>query len=289
MSSVATLLERRPLGHTGHHSSVLTFGGICVLGEEQSAANRMVAEALDRGVNQFDVAPTYGDAELRLGEALRGRRDQVFLGCKTTCRDKAGAAAELRQSLQRLQTDHVDLYQCHGLNEPADLEVVLGPGGALEAFEEARAEGLVRFLGLTGHVPGTLAQGLRRYSWDTVMFPQNFFLQEQGWGLDLRTLALEQGVGLIAIKPIAAEPWGEEEERVYGKCWYRPFDTAEEVGLALRHVLATPVSTAIPSGHWELTKLALEAASAWEPLTEEEVAHLRRRAGELRPLFTREV
>ncbi len=279
-------MQYRPLGRTGHHSSVITLGGIVVSSEPQSVANRVVAQALDLGVNQVDVAPTYGDAEVKLGEALRGKRDQVFLGCKTTKRDREGAAQELRSSLRRLQTEYVDLYQFHALNRPEELEQVLGPGGAMEAFEEARAEGLIRFVGITGHRPDTLSEALRRYDFATVMFPQSFVLHHHGFGLDLLRQANEQGVGILAIKPIAERPRNQGEPKTYPKCWYKPFSTARHINLSIRYILSQPVSTAIPSGEVRLFERSLSAARHWRPLEDEERKQMAQIAADLKPLFS---
>src|SRR5690348_773023 len=140
------MMQRRPLGKTGEELSIIGFGGIVVSGMAQPDADAIVAEAFDRGINYFDVAPSYGDAEERLGPALEPYRDRVFLACKTGKRDREGAAAELRASLRKLRTDHVDLYQLHALAKPEDVAQAFGPGGALEAFQEARQQGLTRFL-----------------------------------------------------------------------------------------------------------------------------------------------
>ncbi|HEY3398806.1 MAG TPA: aldo/keto reductase [Armatimonadota bacterium] len=278
-------LEARMLGHTGHYRSVVTLGGIVVMNEDQDAVDRLVDDAIDAGVNGVDVAPSYGDAELKLGHALRGKRDLVFLGCKTGLRDKAGAAAELRRSLERLETDRFDLYQFHGLDKPEELEQVLGPDGALEAVLEAKAEGLVRFIGLTGHRPDTLMTALQRFEFDTVMFPYNFILNHHGYGEDLLQDAWARGVGILAIKPIAARRWEEGEARPQPKCWYKPFATNHEISLAVRWVLGQRVSTIIPSGDMTLFRRALKAAQHNSPLLDAERLELERKAAEFAPLF----
>lgn len=279
-------LECRLLGRTGHYRSVVTLGGIVVMNEEQADADRLVGEALDAGVNGVDVAPTYGDAELKLGHALRGKREQVFLGCKTTKRDKAGAAEELRKSLQRLETDYFDLYQFHGLDKPEELEQATGPGGALEAFLEAKQAGLIRFIGITGHRPETLLAALRRYDFDTVMFPYNFILAHYGYGQELLAEARRRNLGVLAIKPIAMRGWETGEARTAPKCWYKPFSTHHEISLAMRWVLAQPITTAIPSGDMTLFRRALKAAQHLNPLRPEEIAELEAKAEQLKPLFT---
>jgi predicted aldo/keto reductase-like oxidoreductase len=278
-------LECRPLGRTGHYRSVVTLGGIVVMNEDQAEADRLVGEALDAGVNGVDVAPTYGDAELKLGHALRGKRDQVFLACKTTKRDRAGAAEELRKSLQRLETDYFDLYQLHGLDKPEELEQVLGPGGALEAFQEAKEAGLIRFLGITGHRPETLLAAIRRFDFATVMFPYNFILAHYGYGQELLAEARRRNLGVLAIKPIAMRAWEPGEIRTAPKCWYKPFSTHHEISLAVRWALAQPITTVVPSGDMTLFRRALKAAQHLSPLRPEEIAELQGKAEQLKPLF----
>ena len=144
-------MEYRTLGKTGQKLSVIGFGGIVVSETSPEEAARLVASAVARGVNYFDVAPSYGDAEEKLGPALKPHRDAVFLACKTQCRDADGATAELDASLKMMHTDHFDLYQLHAMTKMEDVETVLGPGGALEAFQRARDAGKVRYLGFSAH------------------------------------------------------------------------------------------------------------------------------------------
>lgn len=278
-------LERRSLGRTGQKSSVVVLGGIVVMNEEQSLADRVVGEALEAGVNHLDVAPTYGDAEVKLGQALRGRRDEIFLACKTARRDKQGATEELHNSLRRLQTDHLDLYQMHALDKPEELQQALGPGGALEAFLEAREQGLIRFIGITGHRPPTLQEALRQFEFDTIMFPLNFILHHYNFGKELLKEANQRGVGVIAIKPIAHRPWAPEEPHRFKKTWYCPFSTNRDISLAMAYVLSQPVTTAIPSGDVRLFRRALSAAAHARPLTPQQVQAMHDRAASTEPLF----
>ena len=151
-SSNPALIPRREYGKTGVKLSIVGFGGIVIAGAEQEHANRVVAEAVERGVNYFDVAPTYGDAEVVLGPALEPYRKNVFLACKTTQREREGAEAELKQSLERLRTDHFDLYQLHGImSVEKDVDIAFGKGGAMEVFIEAKKSGQVRHIGFSAH------------------------------------------------------------------------------------------------------------------------------------------
>ena len=162
--SNASKLPRRAYGDTGERLSIIGFGGIVVSGAEQEHANRIVAEAVEKGVNYFDVAPSYGDAEIKLGPALEPYRKDVFLACKTTQRTKEGAAAELKESLKRLRTDHLDLYQLHALSDrEKDVDVAFGPGGAMEVFLEAKKQGQVRYLGFSAHSEEAALAAMERH------------------------------------------------------------------------------------------------------------------------------
>jgi aryl-alcohol dehydrogenase-like predicted oxidoreductase len=280
-------MRTRSLGRTGHRSSLITFGGIVAAGMSDAEADGIVGQAIDAGVNEFDVAPSYGDAELKLGHALRGKRDHIFLHCKTLERSKQGAARELRESLQRLRTDRVDLYQLHGLNEPKELEQVLAPGGAMEAFLEGREAGLIRFIGITGHRPSTLVEALRRFPFDTVMAPVNFVLEHHSrFAEDLLAQARRRGVGVIAIKALAARPWRASEDRKYPKCWYKPLDDDREAELALRFALSQRVATVVPPADARLLRKAITAAQRYHRLEPAEQLELNGLAAHLKPIFT---
>ncbi len=279
-------LARRPLGRTGHESSVITLGGMTAGRESQEDVNQLVDEALAAGVNHIDAAPTYSNSEVLFGNALAGRREQVFLACKTTKRDRAGASEELHRSLQRLQTDHLDLYQMHALDKPEERKQALGPGGALEAFREARDEGLIRFLGITGHNPDNLLAALEEFDFDTVMFPISFILQHHGFGTELLREANRRGIGVVAIKSIAERGYREGERRHCRKCWYKPLDNNEEISLAIWYVLGQPVTTIAPPADTRLFRRALAAAQHSRELTEAEQQQLARRAAETKPLFS---
>ena len=144
-------MDKRPYGNTGEMLSIIGFGGIVVKDADPDESSRLVSEAIDRGINYFDVAPRYGNAQEKLGPALEPYRNDVFLACKTRERDAVNAERELHDSLKKLRTDHFDLYQMHGMTTDADVDEVLGPGGALETFVKAREQGLVRFLGFSAH------------------------------------------------------------------------------------------------------------------------------------------
>lgn len=264
-------METRRLGRTDHMSSVVTFGSAGIGRVEQDVADRAVQVALDHGVNHFDVAPSYGDAELRLQPWMPRIRNQIFLGCKTTERTKDGAKAELHRSLERLGVDRLDLYQLHSVGKRDVLDECTAPGGALEALIEAREEGLVRWLGITGHThdaPSTHLEALRRFDFDTVMFPLNFVL----WAIpefrrDAEALLAECGtrdVGVHILKSVAKDPWGDRPKT--HTTWYEPFTDQETIDRAVAFVLSQPVATICSAGDVTVLPKVLEAADRFRPL-----------------------
>ncbi len=281
-------LPRRPLGLTGEKLSLIGLGGLVLADESQETADELVREAIDHGINYFDVAPSYGNAEERMGPALAPFRKNVFLACKTLKRDKAGAAEELHRSLLKLQTDHFDLYQLHALSETSDVEQALGPSGAIEAFAQARKEGKVRFLGFSAHSAEAALLAMKQFDFDTVLFPVNFVCFLKGnFGPQVVTLAKEKKMGILALKSLARQPWpGETQRRDWPKCWYQPILDPEEAGLSIRFTLSQPVTAAVPPGDKRLFKKALELAHGFEPLGSEDEARLRQMAAKLNPLFT---
>ncbi len=282
-------MERRALGKTGVALSVVGFGGIVVKDEAPTTASRLVAQAMDRGINYFDVAPTYGNAEDRLGPALQPYRTSVFLACKTGKRTKADAAAELRQSLERLRTDYIDLYQFHSMKTLQDVDQVLGPGGAMEAFLEARDQGLIRFIGFSAHSEEAALALLDRFGFDSVLFPFNWVCWHQGrFGPRVLQRARERGVGILGLKALAKRKWREGEPRAWPKCWYAPVDDTAEASLALRFALSLPITAVVSPGHAELLWWAVDAADVFEPLSEAEAARLARQSEGLDPVFQQE-
>ncbi len=259
-------MERRVLGRTGLEVAVVGFGGLLVRDETASETDRLVRVAVDRGVNFFDVAPTYGNAEERLGPALEPMRAQVVLSCKTTQRTAAEAERELAASLRKLRTDWFDLYQIHGVSSLAEAERVLGPGGALEAFVRARERGMIRFIGFSAHSEAAALRLLECYPFESVMFP----IHAVGWenaqfGRRIAERAVALGAGLVALKSLARRPLRKRETARWRKCWYEPFDTPETVTHAVAFTLSVPgVATLLTPGHEKLWEMACMAASQRE-------------------------
>ena len=256
-------MERRVLGRTGARLSVIGCGGIVMRDVSPADAARYVARAIERGVNYFDVAPTYGNAEELLGPALAPYRDQVFLACKTIQRSAAEAEAELGRSLARLKTDHFDLYQCHGVSSLEEADRMLAPGGALEALVAARERGLIRHIGFSAHSEDVALRLLDAFPFDSVLFPINLFCWRDGaFGPRVCEEAIETGAGILAIKALAKRPMRRDEPKKWPKCWYAPIDTAPEAEAALSFTLSQPVTAAVSPGHAELLWLACDAADA---------------------------
>ena len=269
--------------------SIVGFGGIVVVGQAQADANREVARAVDRGVNYFDVAPSYGngEAEEKLGVALQPYRNKTFLACKTQERGAAGARQELENSLKVLKTDHFDLYQLHAMSRMEDVDTVLGPGGALETFSKAREEGKVRYLGFSAHNEDVALRLLDEFAFDSVLFPINYVCMAQGnFGPRLLAKAKEKNVACLALKALADTRWAGQEGRAnYPKCWYQPIADLAQARQALRFTLSEDVTAAIPPGDENVYRVAETLAAQFTPLRSEEKQALLASSKDVAPIF----
>jgi aryl-alcohol dehydrogenase-like predicted oxidoreductase len=269
--------------------SVIGFGGMVLVGMEQESGGRLVAESVERGINYFDVAPFYGEgeAEIKLGPALKPFRDRVFLACKTLQRDASGASSELDKSLERLMTDHFDLYQFHALSKVEEVDRIFAPGGALRAFMRAREQGKIRFIGFSAHsVPAALAM-IDRFAFDSVLFPVNYISCARGeFGPQVLARAAEAGMGCLALKSMAKGPWKKGEPKTYPKCWYRPIEDRDEARMALRFTLGEGVTALVPPGEESLFRLALDLVPDLAPMSPEERTALLASASGHTPLFS---
>jgi len=280
-------LEKRSLGQTGEMLSVIGFGGIVVMNATPSEASERVRMAIDAGINYFDVAPSYGDAEVKLGPALELYRKNIFLACKTTQKTKTGARTELEQSLKNMRTDHFDLYQHHAVTTLADVDTLLGPGGAMETFLEAKKEGKIRFIGFSAHSEEAAMALMERFDFDTILFPFNYAIWHAGsFGPRVMAKAKEKNMGILALKAMAKGPWPEGADRsAYPKCWYEPLTSTEDITMGLRFTLSHPVTAAIPPGDENLFRQALSLADKLKPLDASEVISIREKALKGVPLF----
>jgi aryl-alcohol dehydrogenase-like predicted oxidoreductase len=283
-----SLIARRALGKTGEQLSIIGFGGILVMKEEAGAASNIVAKAVDRGINYFDVAPSYGNAQERLGSALAPYRNKCFLACKTDGRLRDDSRADLEQSLKLLKTDHLDLYQFHALTKMADLDKVLGPGGAIETMEAARKEGKIRYIGFSVHSAETALAAMDRYNFDTILFPLNWVLFSQAnFGPQILKRAQEKKMGILALKSMAKTVWPAEQKHNHPepKCWYQPAAFPDEASLGLRWTLGHPITAAIPPGDERYFRLAMDVAQNYKPLSAAEEQALLAGAHGAEPIF----
>ncbi len=280
-------IEKRSLGKTGEKLSTIGFGGIVVDKATSEEAASRVKEAIDRGINYFDVAPSYGNAEEMLGPALKPYRKDVFLACKTGERKKEGARRELEQSLKYLETDHFDLYQFHAVTSLEDVETIFGPGGAMETFLEAREEGKIRYIGFSAHSVEAALALMNGFEFDTILFPFNFATWYAGnFGPQVMARAKEKEMGILALKAMAWRPWEEGEVRSNEKTWYKPLPNREEAKKGLRFTLSHPVTAAIPPGHEDLFSLALDLAEDFRPMNEKEILAIKEKAMDTKPIFS---
>src|SRR5208283_3586191 len=291
LRAAPTTLPKRPYKN-GIELSIIAMGGIVVCGMSQDEGSRRVAEAYDRGVNYFDCAPSYfnGEAETKLGEALRPYRSKVFLAEKTMSRDAKGARAELERSLERFHTDHVDLYQFHAVSSMEDVDKIIAPGGAAETFFAAKKEGKARHLGFSAHNAPAALRLMDALELDSVLFPVNVNAWENGgFGPQILAKAKAKGMARMALKALAFGKWPasmKESDRKYPKCWYEPIDDREMARLALRFTLNQEVTAAVPPGDERIFDLALELASAPLPeLSAAELTGLKTKIASLEPVF----
>jgi aryl-alcohol dehydrogenase-like predicted oxidoreductase len=275
-------MEQRILGKTGFKISAFAFGGIVVKETAPDEAARVVADAVERGVNYFDVAPSYGNAQDILGPALEPHRSGVYLACKTQARTKKEALEALYNSFALLRTDYFDVYQMHGV-KPEEVDTVLGPGGAVEALSEAKEKGLVRNIGFTTHFDSVALRLMAAYRFDTMLFPVNWACWlKNGLGLQALEEAARQNLGRIAIKSLAYRAKDPKDDG-YPKCWYRPiFDDPELAELALRFTMSQDVHTAVSPGDRRMLHLGLSIVEKYHgsppPLSPEELGELKKRA-----------
>ena len=244
-------MEYRRLGRLGHQSSVLIYGAAAVAEQPQDVADASFEEALNAGINHFDVAASYGDAELRLGAAMHRMRDRIFLATKTGERAQDAAWRQINASLERLHTDHVDLIQLHAVGDLDELDLATGADGALHAAVRAREEGLVRAVGITGHghqAPATHLEALRRYPFATVLSPINPVLARDLEYLNAYEALVDeverQDAGLMIIKSVAQRNWPDGVEKAY-TTWYEPLDEQRPITAAVAWVLSHDEVTGI--------------------------------------------
>jgi aryl-alcohol dehydrogenase-like predicted oxidoreductase len=280
-------IEKRSLGRTGEMLSMIGFGGIIVMDATTAEASDAVKLAIDAGINYFDVAPSYGNAEVMLGPALEPYRKSVFLACKTTERSKEGSRKELEQSLKNLRTDHFDLYQFHAVTTPEDVEKIFAAGGAMETYLEARKEGKIRFIGFSAHSVEAAMAMMDRFDFDTILFPVNYVTWNAGnFGPQVLEKAHQKNMGILALKSMAKGPLRKgAENKEYPKCWYEPLTSPEDIKMGLSFTLSHPVTAALTPGDIRLFKTALGLSGSIKPLKDAEIQTIKEKGLEGQPLF----
>ncbi len=270
-------MEKRRLGRTGHESTVATFGAYAVGYVDQDEADATIRLMLDSGVNHIDIAPSYGHAMERMAPWMPQIRADVFLGSKTRFRERDAAWRDVESILERLNVDDFDLFQLHSVVDRRELDLATRRGGALETLTEMREQGLTRWLGITGHGPGApsaILEGLRRFDFDTVMFPLNpAMARDASYRRDSEALLAEcaaRDVGVQTIKMIARGGWGSGARDCH--TWYDPHREQADIDKSLWWVLSQPMHTAPTCGEISLLPKVLDAAERFAPMTAEEQA-----------------
>lgn len=250
-------LPRRNLGKTGEKVSIVGFGGIALRNNGQEFANELIASAYDKGINYFDVAPSYGDAQALMGPAFKPYRKKSFLACKTGKRDKTGSEEELNESLRQLQTDHIDLYQFHALKTMEDLEQLSGTNGALETFTRAREAGKIRFIGFSAHNEEVALKAMDMFDFDTILYPINCVCWLNGnFGPAVYETALKKEMGILALKSVA-KTRVPQKERPYPNMWYKPYEEESDINHCLNFTLSKKIAATVHAGDSEYMKRTL--------------------------------
>jgi len=283
-------MQTRCFGRTGHQSTLAIFGGAAFWKISQADADKVIEQVIAAGVNHFDVAPSYGQAEERIGPWMPRARKNLFLGCKTTERTKAGAWDEMQRSLKLLQTESFDLYQFHAVNTFPELDAITMKGGALEAVLEAQRAGLTKFIGITGHgaeAPAIYLEALKRFDFDSILFPLNFVQMGQPeYRQQAEALIAEcqkKDVGTMVIKTITKAPWGERPHTA--TTWYEPFSELDEIQRAVNFALSYEVTGLCTAGDTKVLPLILKACENFKLLEAAEREKMIESGVAYQPLF----
>ena len=283
-------METRRFGRTGHISTVAIFGAAGLSQVTQEVADQAMEQIIAAGVNHIDVARSYGEAELRIGPWMRRERGRFFLGSKTGKRTREDAWKELQETLQRLQTESLDLYQCHAITSMEELDAVTMKGGALEAFVEARQKGLTKYLGITGHgvnAPQIYLEALRRFDFDSVLFPVNFVQmlnpEYRRYAEALIAECKAKDVGTMVIKSITKAPWGERPHTA--TTWYEPFDKMDEIQKGVNFALSYDVTGLCTAGDTRILPMVLQACEDFSRLSQDGIEEMIRSGEQYEPLF----
>lgn len=284
-------METRRFGRTGHLSTVAIFGAAAFWDIPQKDADKVMEQIIEAGINHIDIAPSYGQAEERVGPWMARERGRFFLGCKTMERSREGAWNEMQQSLKRLQTRTFDLYQCHAITTMEELDSITMNGGALEAIIEARQRGLVKFIGITGHgvdAPKIYLEALKRFNFDSVLFPLNFVQMAnpefRKYAEELIAACKAKDVGTMVIKTITKGPWGAKQHTA--TTWYEPFDQMEEIQRAVNFALSYDVTGLCTAGDTRILPLVIQACQNFTRLDKSQMDEMIQSGRQYEPLFS---
>ena len=283
-------MQYKTLGKTGLDISRISYGGIVSMEDGQDASDRYVSWAIDRGINYFDVAPSYGDAEEKLGNSLKPYRNRIHLACTTGHRMRAEAEKDLARSQQLLHTDHFDIYQLHGVSSMKDVETAFGPGGVMEMVRTLKERGIAANVGITAHDEDAAIRCLELYDFDSVLFPFNWFMNlEHGMGSRLIKVAKERNVGVLCMKAFIERKWDSDAERAaspFPKSWCKPIDVDDvEFGVAaMKYALSLGVDTLIPPGNFASFSFAVDHIDEClaQPLNDSDLHFLREKLNTVR-------
>jgi aryl-alcohol dehydrogenase-like predicted oxidoreductase len=284
------MIPVQPFGRTGHESTRLLFGAAALGNVSQDEADQTMELIREHGINHIDTAASYGDAELRLGPWMETHRDEFFLATKTGERTRAEAYNEIQRSLERLRTDQIDLIQLHNLVDEEEWRTAFSPGGALEGVVEAKDDGLVRFIGVTGHGVTVAAQHLRslqEYPFDSVLLPYNFAMsRDERYIADFEELfaaCVERGAAIQTIKSITRGPWGDRQPSA--NTWYEPLTDQDAIDTAVGWVLGREGVFLNTVGDINILPKVIDAAERFSERPNDEQMRGLEAAFGLEPLF----
>jgi aryl-alcohol dehydrogenase-like predicted oxidoreductase len=284
------VIAKAEFGRTGHRSTRVIFGAAALGSVTQKVADQTLEVLLRHGINHIDTAASYGDSELRVAPWLKREPGRFFLATKTGKRDEKGAGEELKRSLDRLGVDHVDLWQLHSLADPIEWDVALSPGGALDAALRAREEGLIKWIGVTGHgaqIAATHRRSLDRFDFDSVLLPYNYVTMESSYYREnfdaLAKTCAERNAAVQTIKSIAMRPWMQREHS--RTTWYQPLEDPDDIDVAVWWALGRPGIFVNTVGDVDLLPLVLDAASRFKEQPSDDAMRALVRRTQTEPLF----
>jgi aryl-alcohol dehydrogenase-like predicted oxidoreductase len=287
---MTSMIPLQPFGPTGHESTRLLFGAAAIGNVSQEEADQTMELIRAHGINHIDTAASYGDAELRLGPWMETHREEFFLATKTGERTRARAFEEIERSLERLRTDHIDLIQLHNLVDEEDWETAFAGGGVIEAVVEAQAEGLVRYIGVTGHGVTVARQHLRsleQYPFDSVLLPYNYPMSQNAAYMadfeELVSVCAQRGVAVQTIKAITRGPWGDQQPTA--NTWYEPLTDQKAIDVAVSWVLGREGFFLNTVGDIQLLPKVIDAAERFAGRPDDEQMKQLKAAFGLEPLF----